>query len=141
MANRNGSETGNRQPATEREKMLRSQILEHLQTRQSSENLQIDCIPVPRSRCGCSQPTANIQHPASSRDMKSSRVQILHISARNFGNFPELLLSIEPSRPLPGCKYASHQKCKHIKFMSLSIILFKSGSPIKRSSSRQCEAA
>lgn len=35
---------------------------------------------------------------AASRDMKSSRVQILHISARNFGNFPELRLNSEPTQ-------------------------------------------
>lgn len=53
--------TGNQQG-----KMLRSQILEHLQTRQSSENLQIDCIPVPRSRCRCRKGSnASSQQPTS----------------------------------------------------------------------------
>lgn len=127
--------TGNQQG-----KMLRSQILEHLQTRQSSENLQIDCIPVPRSRCRCrksSNGNGNSQHP--------QRYEIF--SSANFAHFWKQLwefpqiLNQALNQGLPG-KYATHQKCKHIKFMSNELLsvnhIIQIRAPIK---SKQRQAA
>lgn len=125
--------TGNQQG-----KMLRSQILEHLQTRQSSENLQIDCIPVPRSRCRCWKGSnASSQQPTSKEIWNLLECKFCTFLKATLGIstdiehwtkvFQASMRPIKSARILNSCQISC----------SLSIILLQSGHQLRAGNAKQ----
>lgn len=125
--------TGNQQG-----KMLRSQILEHLQTRQSSENLQIDCIPVPRSRCRCRKGSnASSQQPTSKEIWNLLECKFCTFLKATFGISTDIehwTKVFQPSmRPFKSARILNSCQIS----CSLSIISLQSGRQLRAGNAKQ----